>query len=351
MLTQRQEERYSRHIRLRNFGREAQQKLLEAKVLVIGAGGLGCPVLQYLTSMGVGNIGVMDDDTISISNLHRQVLYTSEDIGKYKVEVAIRRLSAMNEDVYFHPYRLRLTTSIADEVISGYDIVVDTTDSIPVRYQISDACVRLGKPMVYGAIFRWEGQVTVFNYENGPTYRCLFPEPPGPMVMSCDEEGVVGALPGLIGTYQALETIKVITGEGVVLSGRMLCIDPASNRQYFFSFKRKEESVQASLIKTDISEIDNESFKKILKDEAIMILDVRSPGEFAHRNAGGINIPLDSLESDIKGILQHEDILILCQSGVRSSEAVRLLKKHGYTGKIHHLTQGLAHYFSSLKEE
>lgn len=344
-MTQKQSERYSRHLRLRDFGEEAQQRLLQAKILVIGAGGLGCPVLQYLAAAGVGNIGLMDDDIISLSNLHRQVLYTTNDIGKLKVNVAAERLKAMNDDVLITPIPHRLTAANAAQYVSTYDVIIDTTDNIPARYHINDACVKYNKPLVYGAIFRWEGQVTVFNYQEGPTYRCLFPEPPGAMVLSCDEEGVVGALPGLIGTYQALEVIKIITGKGQVLNGRMLCINVDTNSQYFFSFKRREEAVRAAYEISDITEVDAREFKNLMSMENIQLVDVRTPAEFAVQNAGGLNIPLDTISAHFEQIKTYPSLLVVCQSGVRSPEAIRVLRAQGYQGKCYHLTRGLKQLF------
>jgi sulfur-carrier protein adenylyltransferase/sulfurtransferase len=345
MMTQKQSERYSRHLRLRDFGEEAQRRLLQAKVLVIGAGGLGSPVMQYLTAAGVGEIGLMDDDVVSLSNLHRQVLYSTADIGQLKIEVAAERLRNMNEDVRITCIPERFSAANAIQFIPDYDVIIDTTDNIPARYHINDACVRYHKPLVYGAIFRWEGQVTVFNYQEGPTYRCLFPEPPGAMVQSCDEEGVVGALPGLIGTYQALEAIKIITGKGQVLNGRMLCINVDTNSQYFFNFKRREEAVKAAYEVSDVTEIDIHTFKTLLSDENIQFLDVRTQAEFDAQNAGGMNIPLDALPKYFNKIKTHPSLLIACQSGVRSVEAIRILRSKGYQGKYYHLTRGLKQLF------
>ena len=222
--------RYSRQLRLSDFGALAQQKLKDASVLVVGAGGLGCPALQYLAAAGVGTIGIADFDKIELHNLQRQVLYTDLDIGQPKVVVAGNLVTHLNSNVTVDLISTRLTGESALKTIAGYDIVLDCTDNYETRYAINDACVRLGKPFVYGSVFRYEGQVTLFNAVDkekgrGPTYRCLFPKPPGEENTNCDDAGVIGFLPGLIGTLQAAEAIKWITGTGEGLSGKLLCVN------------------------------------------------------------------------------------------------------------------------------
>jgi len=214
--------RYSRQIILPEIGLIGQEKLAAAKVLVVGAGGLGCPVLQYLAAAGVGKIGIADGDVVSVSNLNRQVLYTNEDIGKAKVDCVKARLNAQNPEVEIAVYNTFLSEKNAREIIAQYDIVVDGTDQIPVRYLLNDVCVELGKPMVYGAIHKFEGQVSVFNFQGGPTYRDLFPEQPAAgSIPSCAENGVLGVLPGMIGLVQATEVLKIIVGFGEVFSGKL----------------------------------------------------------------------------------------------------------------------------------
>ena len=226
-------ERYTRQTTLKGFGQEGQQKLADAKVLVIGAGGLGVPVLTYLNAMGVGTIGIMDSDTVSITNLHRQVLYGQSDVGQSKVISALEKLKAQNSDTEIVVYDTFLTTKNALEVIADYDVVVDTSDNFPTRYLVNDACVILNKSFVYGALHGYEGQVSVFNYEDGPTYRCLFPNMPNENeVPNCNEHGVLGIIPGIIGNLQALETIKVITGIGEALSGKLLVFDGIPARHF-----------------------------------------------------------------------------------------------------------------------
>ncbi|MFY9310149.1 MAG: HesA/MoeB/ThiF family protein [Bacteroidia bacterium] len=227
--------RYQRQMQLRELGLGGQQKLKQAKVLVVGAGGLGCSVLHYLVASGVGEIGIVDFDMVSVSNLQRQVLYTIEDTGKSKVECAIRYLSKQNEYVELKGFPVELTNKNAIEIFNGYDIIVDGTDNFETRYVINDACVLLGKPLVYGAVYRFEGQVSVFNYTKnmlqGPTYRCLFPEPPTPGAFwGCVDAGVLGVVPGMIGCMQANEVFKIITGIGEVLSGKLVLINTLTMR-------------------------------------------------------------------------------------------------------------------------
>src|ERR1035437_2494874 len=225
-MTTEEKRRYARHIILPEIGLEGQQKLKQAKVLVVGAGGLGCPVLQYLTAAGVGTLGIIDFDTVDESNLQRQVLYSTEDIGKHKAAIAKEKLEKQNPDINLVSHVAHLTSANALEIISQYDIVVDGSDNFATRYLVNDACVILNKVLVFGSIFKFEGQVSVFNYKGGPTYRCLYPEAPAEGdVPNCAEIGVLGVLPGIVGTLQANEVIKIITGIGDILSGKLLTLD------------------------------------------------------------------------------------------------------------------------------
>ena len=222
-------ERYRRHLSLPELGLAGQQRLLGSKVLLIGAGGLGCPLAQYLAAAGVGVLGLVDDDVVDVSNLQRQVLYSTADVGRPKVEVALERVAALNPEVVLTPYPVRLCSENALDIFEGYDVIVDGTDNFPTRYLSNDACVLLGKPNVYGSIFRFEGQASVFDSRVGPCYRCLYPEPPPPgSVPSCAEGGVLGVLPGIIAMIQATETIKLLTGLGSSLVGRLLLFDALS---------------------------------------------------------------------------------------------------------------------------
>ena len=239
------EERYSRHYSLDEIGRAGQESIAAAKILVIGAGGLGCPVLQYLTSAGIGTIGIADGDFVSLSNLQRQTLYNSEDVGALKVSCAIDKLKRVNPEISFHSISKLITSLNAFEVIADYNIVVDCTDQIHMRYLLSDVCRVLNVPLVFGAIHKFEGQVSVFNYKEGPSFRDLYPTPPTPeSVPNCNDVGVLGVLPGLIGVAQANEVLKIIVGYGEVLSGKIWTFSAKNNSSYSISFE-KQERIQA----------------------------------------------------------------------------------------------------------
>jgi molybdopterin/thiamine biosynthesis adenylyltransferase len=246
-LSDRELRRYQRQIILPDIGEEGQLKLKQASVLVIGVGGLGTPILQYLSAGGVGHIGIADNDMVSESNLQRQILFGSNDLGKLKSIIARDRLSALNPDVDFDIYNLRINTDNILDIIKDYDLVFDATDNFATRYLINDACIITGKPMVYGAIFKFEGQVSVFNYEEGPTLRCLFPSPPVEgSYLPPEESGLLGILPGMIGCYQASEAIKIITGYGEILSGSMLSVNIKANSFHSFNIPVVEKNRKIS---------------------------------------------------------------------------------------------------------
>jgi len=248
--------RYSRHITLSEVGLIGQLKIAESKVLVIGAGGLGAPLLLYLTAAGVGTIGIVDFDTVSLSNLQRQVLFREQDLDLNKADIAKELLSTRNSELNITSYPVALTTSNALEIIKPYDIVVDCTDNFRTRYLINDACIKLNKPFVFAAIYKFEGQLSVFNYAGGPTYRCLFPTPPkAGEVPNCEEAGVMGVLPGILGTYQANEVLKMILNLGEVLSGKLVSINLLTNQQNSFQFRRNESLVK-QVIEEDLSYIE-----------------------------------------------------------------------------------------------
>lgn len=344
--------RYNRHIILPEIGIEGQEKLKQAKVLVIGAGGLGCPLLQYLVAAGVGHIGIVDNDKVDESNLQRQILYSSEDIGKYKAEVAKEKLSQQNPFINLTSHISYLTSQNASQLISQYDIIVDGSDNFPTRYLVNDACVILNKPLVFGSVFKFEGQVSVFNYKDGPTYRCLYPTPPAPdEAPNCSEVGVIGVLPGIIGTLQANEVIKIITGIGEVLSGKLLTIDALSMNVETFSFVPNSENKKISVL-TDteqlcsnpVKEISAEELKqKINLKEEFQLIDVRELVEYNLKNIGGELIPLHKLQENINKIKKNIPVIIHCQSGIRSKKAVELLNKKGYEN-IFSLTKGLVDF-------
>lgn len=339
MFSEEEYQRYQKHLLLAPFGLSGQEKLKNASVLVVGAGGLGCPVLLYLSAAGVGHLGVIDPDVVDITNLQRQVLYTTADIGQPKAETATSRLKALNPTLQFTHYDTeKLHGENAEGIIINYDLVIDCTDNFTVRYIINDACVALNKPFVYGAIHQFEGQISVFNYQNGPTYRCLFPEKPSDFeIPNCAAVGVLGILPGVIGTMQATEAIKVLTGIGKVLSGTLLMIDLLENSHRKIKFKRKPEHVsvskpeqaQANLPKS-IAEITTEELAQMLEDKPNLILiDVREPQEFAICALPNAQlIPLASIPQMFERIPQHQPVVVYCHHGVRSKTAIDYLQKH-----------------------
>ncbi|MDP5231723.1 MAG: HesA/MoeB/ThiF family protein [Cellulophaga sp.] len=330
--------RYSRQTQLSQFGEKAQEKLSNTKVLVVGAGGLGIPVLTYLNAMGVGTLGIIDNDVVSLTNLQRQVAYREADIGKSKVIVLSDVLKAQNSETTIAIYNELLTTANALELISLYDVVVDASDNFATRYLVNDACVLVNKPFVYGALHGFEGQVSAFNYNNGPTYRCLFPEvPKADSVPNCDENGVLGVLPGIIGNLQALEVVKVITGVGEALSGKLLLFDGLTQNYRKISFKKVMDNLKISQLKqhygfecaSSFSSIDTSSFKAILSKKSIQILDVRTVEEFNEFHfKNTIHIPLSDLENNLNELVLSKEIYVLCASGKRSQQAILLLQKH-----------------------
>ena len=348
-LSKKDTNRYSRHLLLDKVGVKGQLKLKQAKVLVIGAGGLGCPVLQYLGAAGVGEIGVVDFDVIDESNLQRQILFSVEDIGKSKSETAKLKLEAQNPLITVIAYDLELTNENAIDLFKQYDIIVDGTDNFSTRYMVSDACVLTDKPLVYGAIHKFEGQVSVFNYKNGPTYRCLFPNPPelGSMP-SCSEVGVIGVLPGIIGTQQANEVLKMILEIGKVMSGELLIynsLDP--------SFLQLKINKSANLSDIGINsiydfeefdysltcEIYNEGFTKIDLEKlpsSTFVLDVREEWETPKvENKTVLNILLDELDDNVNKIPKKDTIYVVCQRGGRSQVAIDFLKaEYNFTNLI-----------------
>lgn len=336
--------RYSRQILLPEMGMVGQEKLRSARVLVIGAGGLGCPVLQYLAAAGVGTIGIVDDDVVDITNLHRQILYTAEDVGKGKAEIAGKKLALLNPFVKFNIIPERLTAENAAGIVKDYDLVIDGSDNFPTRYLANDTCVALDKPMVFGSILRFEGQVSVFNYKGGPTYRCLFPD--AEEGDNCAEAGVIGILPGIIGTYMANETIKIICGIGEPLSGKLMVINALTNNISFFQFSAEQVEVklQAKLVTTEIEvpEMlfeDWEEFRESDPDQ-IFLVDVREDYEFEADSIGGINIPLSELPENLTAMPADKTVVFYCRSGIRSKMAAKLLSKTTFGGKSFWMKKG-----------
>lgn len=358
-------ERYQRQMLLKEIGMTGQQKLLEAKVLVIGAGGLGCPVLQYLAAAGVGNIGIVDDDTVSLTNLHRQVLYTTNDVGLPKAEKAAAVLQALNPDINITPYNLRLSNQNALELFAKHDIIADGTDNFATRYLINDACVLLDKPLVYAAISRFEGQVAIFNLKDeegvSVNYRDLFPNPAElGEVLNCAEAGVLGVLPGIIGSMQASETIKLITGIGQPLINRILTYNTLNNQLYELVLNKSDESTSflpkdiAAFLSLDYEwacssnnglEIDLSEFDMLVNNKYVTVIDVRERGEvpvieeFVHRH-----IPLGEV-NDQATSLKGEVFVTFCQSGGRSLRAAKQLSDtFGSAKKIYSLKGGIVNW-------
>jgi len=358
-LTREEVLRYSRHIVLPEVGWEGQRKLKAAKVLLIGAGGLGSPLGLYLAAAGVGRIGLVDFDVVDESNLHRQVLYGISDVGRPKLEAAVERLRDVNPHVELVPHPVRLTSENALDLFAPYDIIVDGSDNFPTRYLVNDACVLLGKPYVYGSIFRFEGQVSVFGAPDGPCYRCLFREPPPPgLVPSCAEGGVLGVLPGIIGTLQALETIKLILGRGDTLVGRLLLFDAMALRWRELKLRRNPECPACGERPTLTGLIDYEEFcglktsaavvdagdtvpeltaaelkSRLDRGDRLVIVDVREPHEWEIANLGAYGarlVPLGQLEAHAEELDRESEIVLMCRSGARGVRALRQLRAAGF---------------------
>src|SRR5437899_1398232 len=355
--------RYSRHLIMPEVGMEGQQKLKAARVLCIGAGGLGSPLALYLGAAGVGTLGLVDFDVVDYTNLQRQIIHTTADVGRKKLDSAADKLKAINPFLNIRPFETRLSSENALEIFADFDIIADGTDNFPTRYLVNDACVLTGKPNVYGSIFRFEGQASVFATKEGPCYRCLYPLPPPPgLVPSCAEGGVLGILPGLVGVIQATEAIKLILGKGQPLISRLLMVDalgmkfrepklrknpdcPACGTHpsitklidynEFCGIRREEKPVA-----TGVPEIQVEELKRRLDaGEDVFVLDVREPHEYQICNIGGYLIPLGDLPKRVHELDSSREIVAHCRSGVRSAKAVDFLRKAGFR-RVHHLAAG-----------
>jgi molybdopterin/thiamine biosynthesis adenylyltransferase/rhodanese-related sulfurtransferase len=330
--------RYDRQIILPEIGESGQDKLTKAKVLVIGAGGLAAAILPYLAATGVGEIGVVDDDVIEISNLHRQVIYKSSSIGKYKVEEAKTMMFELNPLVKVNAIREKLSGKNAIYLFSKYDIIVDATDNIAIKYLINDACLVTNKPMVYGSIFRFQGQVSVFNYQNGPTYRCLYPNENNE-AEGCEDAGVIGISVGIIGMLQASEVIKMILETGDVLSGKILVYNILNNDQQKYDFEKndillmdkKAFEEKYNRIENKGEEINFESVFNEINNDEVLFLDIRNEDELPKISLKNqIQIPLKNLETQIQKWDKNQIIYVFCQSGIRSKVAVELLQKREF---------------------
>ncbi|MDF1558947.1 MAG: HesA/MoeB/ThiF family protein [Bacteroidales bacterium] len=346
ILSENEAERYSRQIRLPEIGVSGQLKLKNASVLVVGAGGLGCPVIQYLTAAGVGILGIVDNDSVDESNLQRQVLYSIDDISKPKPVAAKDKLARLNPEVKINVHFLRLNKGTALDIITGYDIVVDCSDNFATRYLINDACVLLDKPLIYGAVQRFSGQVTVLNYNTGPTLRCIHPVPPHPLeTASCEEEGVLGSVAGIVGTMQATEVIKLITGAGDILSGRMFVIDTLNYSTQVVSFGRDPEhsSITGLGDYDDQCLSDSEPVTEVTADElrtmisshpGLKVIDLREEDENSDIGFVCVRIPYSGISQRLHTLPADGPLVFYCRYGVKSRNVIVYLRNHH---KMEHL--------------
>jgi len=356
--------RYSRHLILPEVGIEGQLKLKQASVLCVGTGGLGSPLALYLAAAGVGTLGVVDFDIVDLTNLQRQIIHGTGDVGRKKLDSAAESIATINPNVNVRKFETRLTSANALEIFRDFDIIVDGTDNFATRYLVNDACVLTGKPNVYGSVFRFEGQASVFATKDGPCYRCLYPEPPPPgVVPSCAEGGVLGILPGLVGVIQATETIKLILGSGEPLIGRLLLVDALAMRfrevkvrkspdcpvcgehptvtqlidyEQFCGIRGEQNPAPASIL-----DMTPEELKQRLDDgDNLFVLDVRDPHEYQICNLGGHLIPLNDLPKRVGELDSSREIVVHCKLGGRSAKAVDFLKQAGFT-RVHNLAGGI----------
>ena len=377
-LTRDDVQRYSRHLILPEVGVEGQRKLKAAKVLCVGAGGLGSPAALYLAAAGVGTLGLVDFDVVDVTNLQRQVLYSTLDVGRRKLEAASERLTGLNPDLKVVTHETRLTSANAIDLFRQYDVIVDGADNFPTRYLVNDACVLTGKPNAYGSIFRFEGQASVFATPEGPCYRCLYPEPPPPgLVPSCAEGGVLGVLPGIVGTIQATEALKLILGSGKTLAGRLLLLDALTMEFRTVKARRDPSCPVCGDHPTITAPIDYEQFcgitpaatssapslppefettveelkSRIDHRDRIWILDVREPNEFQIcRIQGSTLIPLGQLPKRLDEVprgADAPDVIVHCRSGVRSAKAVNLMREQGFR-RIQNLKGGILEWIAKV---
>ncbi len=345
---------YIRQVRVSEFGEEGQVKMTDSKILVVGAGALGCPALQYLAASGVGTLGVLDADEVDITNLHRQVLYTHADLGRPKALTAANRLKAMNPAISITPHQVHLHKGNALEIIKNYDLVVECSDNFPTKFLVNDACVMLGRPFIIGGAIQFSGQLSVYNYKGGPTYRCLIDEEPDPLeVPLCSEAGVIGMVPGIIGTLQALEALKVLTGVGQTLSGKLLHFDGITMQFSTFDISLNSKNLEI----TELTEYDFHCPAHILADKQIesqqfftllnsnqpieLLYFSDEPEEFRYKQFFAKPIPLYQLPNRVAKLSQANRIVLLCDYGIKSLSALRyLVTKHGFENVVN-LKDGL----------
>ena len=365
--------RYSRHLILPEVGMEGQQKLKAAKVLCVGTGGLGSPLAFYLAAAGIGTLGLVDFDVVDASNLQRQIIHSTKDVGRPKIDSAAEKLTALNPFLNVVKHETMLTSQNALEIIRDYDIVADGTDNFPTRYLVNAACVLTGKPNAYGSIFRFEGQASVFATERGPCYRCLYPEPPPPgLVPSCAEGGVLGILPGLVGIIQATEVIKFILGKGEPLIGRLLLVNALDMRFRELKLRKNPDcpvcgthptvtqlidyqqfcgiipEQKAAAVQNGIPQMSVKELKQRLDDgDDLLILDVREPFEYQIAQIGGRLIPLNDLPKRMNELNTAQEIVVQCKSGGRSQRAAEFLAKNGFK-KLHNLAGGITAWSNEI---
>lgn len=361
--------RYSRHILIPDFGIEGQSKLKRSSVLVIGAGGLGSPVLLYLAAAGVGKIGIVDGDRVDESNLQRQVLFDTTKLGESKALAAAKKIKLLNPHIEVNSFETWLKSDNALDIIRDYDLVVDGTDNFPTRYLVNDACIILDKPLVYGSIFQFEGQVSVFNFcledgERGPNYRDLFPEPPPPgLVPSCAEGGVLGVLPGIIGSMQANEAIKILAGIGTTLSGRLFIFDALHFQTVSLKISKNSElppivelidyeqfcGIRDPEIPNDIKKITpRQLFELKNSSQKYQLIDVRQPYEYEIADIGGEKILLDDIERESARIHRDQQVIFYCRSGKRSGDAIQRLQKLDPFENLYNLEGGILAYIDEV---
>ncbi len=354
MLTEEERLRYARHLVLPEIGEEGQEALKASSMVIVGAGGLGSPAALYLAAAGVGRIGLVDFDDVDVTNLQRQILYGTKDVGTAKLDAARRRLQDLNPHIRIETHAAALSSSNALEILRGHDVILDGTDNFPTRYLVNDASVLLGIPNAYGSIYRFDGQVSVFGAKGGPCYRCLYPEPPPPdLVPSCAVGGVLGVLPGVVGTLQAIEAIKLVTGIGVSLAGRLLLFDALSMEMRQLRLKKNPQCVVCGENPAITALIDYEEFcnparphdvttSQLATMEGAVLVDVREDDEWA-RGAipGARHIPLGDLAARLEELPRESDIVLYCASGNRSARALAILQKAGFR-RARHLSGGFA---------
>ncbi len=331
--------RYQRQIDLHNVGANGQKKLAEARVLIVGVGGLGCPAAQYLAAAGVGTIGLIDHDKVELSNLQRQILFEESDLGENKALCAQKKLQKLNSAVTYKVYPEKFSTVNALNILKDFDLVLDGTDNFETKYLINDASLLSGKPMVFGSVYKFEGQLSVFNFQRGPSYRCIFPEHHQLDPNSCVDTGVLGVLPGIVGTLQAAEVIKIILGIGEVFSGKMKVFNTLSNQEHTVSFERNEEEINRVLQNGLHSSVEKSEIA--CADEALYI-DVRENHELPKiDHIPSIRIPLSQLEKRFEEIPRERNVILFCKTGKRSRQALNFLEqKHGFKN-LHHLIGGI----------